>query len=83
MAGCSSYTAEVKGAVMFGLGIQEILLLLLIALLLFGAKKLPDVGRALGESIREFKKAMSGEAADKKKTPETEKDAPRHGAKKA
>ena len=45
---------------MFGLGFQEILLLGLIALLLFGAKKLPDVGRAIGESIREFKKAMQG-----------------------
>jgi len=51
---------------MFGLGFQEILLLLLIALVLFGAKKLPDVGRALGDSIREFKKAMQGETTEKK-----------------
>jgi TatA/E family protein of Tat protein translocase len=43
---------------MFGLGFQEILLLFLIALLLFGSKRLPDVGRALGQTIREFKKAM-------------------------
>jgi sec-independent protein translocase protein TatA len=49
---------------MFGLGFQEILLLLLIALLLFGAKKLPDIGRALGNTIREFKKAFSGEARE-------------------
>ncbi len=55
---------------MFGLGFQEILLLALIALILFGAKKLPDVGRALGDSIREFKKAMSGDTdAAKKETP--------------
>ena len=53
---------------MFGLGFQEILLLGLIALILFGSKKLPEVGKALGESIREFKKAMQGETS-----PETEK----------
>lgn len=46
---------------MFGLGFQEILLLVLIALLLFGAKKLPDLGRAVGRSLREFKKAFQGE----------------------
>lgn len=43
---------------MFGLGFQEILVLLVIALLLFGAKRLPDAGRALGNAIREFKKAV-------------------------
>ena len=58
---------------MFGLGFQEVLLLLLIALLLFGAKKLPDVGRALGDSIREFKKAMQDDAPKKKE------EEPSHG----
>ena len=44
---------------MFGsIGVQEILLILLIVLLLFGAKKLPEVGRGLGKGIREFKKSM-------------------------
>ena len=43
---------------MFGLGFQEILLLFVIALLLFGSKKLPEVGKALGQSIKEFKKAF-------------------------
>ncbi len=43
---------------MFGsIGIQEILLVLLIALLLFGARRLPEIGRGLGKGIREFKKA--------------------------
>ena len=46
---------------MFGLGFQEILVLLLIALLLFGAKKLPEIGKAVGKSIREFKKAFHHE----------------------
>jgi sec-independent protein translocase protein TatA len=45
---------------MFGFGFQEILLLLLIALLLFGSKKLPEVGRSLGKAIKEFKSAMDG-----------------------
>lgn len=43
---------------MFGsIGIQEILLILVIALLLFGAKRLPEIGRGLGKGISEFKKA--------------------------
>lgn len=50
---------------MFGLGFQEILLILLIALLLFGAKKLPDIGRSLGKAINEFKKGMSGDEEKK------------------
>jgi sec-independent protein translocase protein TatA len=49
---------------MFGLGFQEILLLLLIALLLFGASRLPEIGRALGKTIKEFKKAVKEEEDD-------------------
>ncbi|MGA2090578.1 MAG: twin-arginine translocase TatA/TatE family subunit [Endomicrobiales bacterium] len=52
---------------MLGLGFQEILLLMLIALLLFGSKRLPEVGKALGTSIREFKKAMQGDDSSEKK----------------
>ena len=40
------------------IGWQEILLILLIALLLFGAKKIPDLARGLGKGIKEFKKGM-------------------------
>lgn len=43
------------------LSFTEILIILLVVLLLFGAGKLPEVGRALGEGIRNFKKAISGE----------------------
>ncbi len=39
----------------------EILIILLIVLLIFGASRLPEVGKALGEGIRNFKKALSGE----------------------
>lgn len=38
------------------LGMPEILLILLVALLIFGPKKLPELGRSLGQSIREFKR---------------------------
>jgi len=48
---------------MLGLGTQEILLILLIILLLFGAKKIPEIMRGLGKGIREFKHA-SQEAVD-------------------
>ncbi|MBN2621583.1 twin-arginine translocase TatA/TatE family subunit [candidate division WOR-3 bacterium] len=40
------------------IGWQEILLILLIALLLFGAKKIPDLARSLGKGIKEFKKGI-------------------------
>ena len=44
---------------MFGLGFQEIILLLLLGVLLFG-RKLPDIGRSLGKTVVEFKKGIGG-----------------------
>ncbi|OIO38377.1 MAG: twin-arginine translocase TatA/TatE family subunit [Candidatus Omnitrophica bacterium CG07_land_8_20_14_0_80_50_8] len=46
-------------------GLPELLVIFLIVLLLFGGSRIKDVGRSLGEGIREFKKAMSG-SSDKK-----------------
>ncbi|MEO0293532.1 MAG: twin-arginine translocase TatA/TatE family subunit [candidate division WOR-3 bacterium] len=44
---------------MFGpIGWPEIILILLIALLLFGAKRLPEIGKSMGKAIREFKKSL-------------------------
>ncbi len=43
---------------MFGLGISELLVVLLLVMLIFGAGKLPEVGTALGRAIRGFKKGM-------------------------
>ena len=42
------------------IGAPEIILLLLVALLLFGAKRLPEIGRSLGSGMREFKDSVSG-----------------------
>jgi sec-independent protein translocase protein TatA len=47
------------------LGAGEIALLIILALVLFGAKRLPEVGRAAGSAIREFKSALDGTAARK------------------
>ncbi len=46
---------------MFNLGFQEILIILLIVLILFGPSKLSDVARGLGRAMREFRKALEGE----------------------
>ncbi len=45
---------------MFGLSISHLLILLVIVLLLFGAKRLPELGSALGEGLRAFKKGLDG-----------------------
>ena len=44
---------------MFGIGLQELSVILLIALIIFGPTKLPQVGSGLGKAIRDFKKAVS------------------------
>jgi len=51
---------------MFGLGVQELLLILLIALFFFGGEKLPDIARGLGKSVRELKRAMEEPLDDNK-----------------
>jgi TatA/E family protein of Tat protein translocase len=42
---------------MFGIGTNELIIIFLIILLLFGASRIPEVGRALGRGIRDFKRA--------------------------
>jgi sec-independent protein translocase protein TatA len=45
---------------MFGFGMPELIVVLVIVLVVFGAGRLPEIGGALGKSIRNFKKASSG-----------------------
>ena len=49
-----------------GLGMGELLVILLIVVLFFGGKKLPQLGASLGESIKNFKKGMKEDDTDKK-----------------
>lgn len=51
---------------MFGIGVPELLLILLIAVVIFGAGRIPQLGRGLGEGIRNFKNAIRGDEAAKR-----------------
>jgi sec-independent protein translocase protein TatA len=42
-----------------GIGVQELLLIFLVVLLLFGAKRIPDIAHGLGKGIRDFRRAMN------------------------
>lgn len=58
---------------MFGLGLQELLVILVIALVIFGPSKLPQIGSGLGKAIRDFKKGVTSDDADETDT-EAKKD---------
>jgi sec-independent protein translocase protein TatA len=51
---------------MFGLGFGEMLLILLIVVLIFGTSRIPELGKGLGEGIRNFKKSIRNEEEEKK-----------------
>ena len=57
-----------------GIGLTEILIILAVLLLLFGATRLPQVGKSLGSSMRAFKRAVTGE--DDQDPTNSETDAP-------
>lgn len=44
---------------MFGLGATELIIILVIVVVLFGASRLPEIGRGVGEAIKNFKKSIS------------------------
>ena len=49
---------------MFGLGYQELLIILVIVLILFGANRLPELAKSLGSSVKEFKKGVNESSKD-------------------
>jgi sec-independent protein translocase protein TatA len=49
---------------MAGIGVQELIIVLVILLIIFGPKRLPGLGRSLGTGMREFKDSISGRSKD-------------------
>ena len=62
---------------MIQIGVPGVILIILVALLLFGPKKLPELGRAAGRTLKEFKDSVSGLSDDKKEADATTKDVDR------
>ena len=58
---------------MFGLGFPEILIILVILLFIFGAKRLPEIGEGLGKTVREIRKIREDKKAHKAKKEEEKK----------
>ena len=64
------------GLIIPTLGVQELIIILLIAVLIFGGRKIPEIFKGFGEGIREFKSAMKKEDKQTAST-EEKKEAPR------
>ena len=60
---------------MFGLGVPELIIILVVALLIFGPGRLPEIGGAVGRGIRDFRKAFEGKDEETKKV-DSNSDAP-------
>ncbi|HEY9071858.1 MAG TPA: twin-arginine translocase TatA/TatE family subunit [Candidatus Ozemobacteraceae bacterium] len=56
-----------------GLNFSELIVILVIVLILFGPGKLPEIGKALGRGIREFKKAQNGQSDDEAKPDDSDR----------
>jgi len=66
-----------------GIGLPEIAIVLVIVLVIFGPKRLPDLGRSLGSGMREFKDSVTGGNKDDDELPAGEKAEPVRAEKKA
>jgi len=64
---------------MFGLGTQELLIILVLVMIIFGAGKLPQVGSSLGKGLRNFKKGMSEAEEDEIEEAKIEKISENNG----
>ena len=58
---------------MFGIGMPELIVILVIILIIFGAGKLPEIGSGIGRGIKNFKKATSGELEESPDSKEPKK----------
>ncbi|MGB9723883.1 MAG: twin-arginine translocase TatA/TatE family subunit [Chloroflexia bacterium] len=56
------------------IGVPELVIILLILLLIFGASRLPQLGRAIGRTIREFREGLSGKGEEKEKSEEEQEE---------
>ncbi len=57
---------------MFGIGMPELVVVLVIIMIVFGAGKLPQIGEGIGKGIRNFKKAVSSDSDDSEDSHKTE-----------
>ena len=60
---------------MFNLGVPELLIIFVIVLFLFGARRLPEMGKGIGEGIKNFKKSIKGEDSKDKEDKDDKKSA--------
>jgi len=55
-----NFISSLQETIMFGIGMSELVIILVIVLIIFGAWKLPEIGKGLGKGIKNFKSAVSG-----------------------